>query len=75
VLHPLIDRVPKVILLYVAEQIANLLPKNLKARVPFVTSGGFQSVQRIEAEAGTNLREQIEAINHCYPNKPMISAE
>jgi hypothetical protein len=75
VLQPLIDRGPKVILHYVLEQIAKRYPKNPKARVPFIKSGAFQSVQRIEAEAGTKLREQIEAFNHCHPNQPMISTE
>jgi hypothetical protein len=71
----LIDRAPKEILQYVLEQIAKLLPKNPKAQIPFVTTGVFQSVQRIEAEAGTKLREQTEAINLCYPNQQMISTE
>jgi hypothetical protein len=74
-LQPLIDRVPKMILQYVVEQIAKLFSENPQARVPFVTSWSFQSVQRIEAESRTNLREQIESINNCYPNQLIISAE
>ena len=68
-LQPLITTAPDKILAYVLEQISKLLPKNPKARVPFVTSGGFQAVQKIEAEPGSKIREYIDAINNCYPDQ------
>lgn len=45
-LQPLINQAPENILKYVLLQILKLLPKNPKARVPFVTSGGFEAVQK-----------------------------
>jgi HEAT repeat protein len=68
-LQPLIQRAPEKILKYVLEQISKLLPKNPKARVPFVQSGGFQAVQKITAEPGSKLRDYIEAINACFPDQ------
>ncbi|OHS94861.1 Sperm-associated antigen 6 [Tritrichomonas foetus] len=68
-LQPLITTAPEKILKYVLEQISKLLPKNPKARVPFVTSGGFQSVQKIPAEPGSKIRDYIDAINNCYPDQ------
>lgn len=68
-LQPLIERSPDNILTAVLAQISKLLPKNPKARVPFMTSGGFQAVQRIQAPAGSKMREYIDAINSCYPDQ------
>ncbi|KAH0789944.1 Sperm-associated antigen 6 [Histomonas meleagridis] len=68
-LQPLITTAPENILKYALEQISKLLPKNPKARVPFVTSGGFQAVQKIQAEPGSKLRDYIDAINNCYPEQ------
>ena len=67
-LQPLIKKSDQKILKYVLAQIAKLLPKDQKARVPFVTSGGFQEVQKIQAEPGTKIREYIEVINSCFPD-------
>jgi hypothetical protein len=66
-LQPLIDPAPDKIRKYVIEQISKLLPKNPKAKVPFVASGGFQAVQRIPREPGSKLAECIDLINQCYP--------
>jgi HEAT repeat protein len=68
-LQPLIEPAPEKVKKYVLEQISKLLPKNPKARVPFVQSGGFQSVQKIQAEAGSKIREYIDAINQCFPEQ------
>jgi HEAT repeat protein len=68
-LQPLIEPAPDKIKQYVLEQIAKLLPKNPKAKVPFVTSGGFQSVQKIVPEPGSKIREFIDPINGCYPEQ------
>jgi HEAT repeat protein len=68
-LQPLIEPAPPKVRKYVLEQISKLLPKNPKAKVPFVTSGGFQSVQKIVVEPGSKEREFIEAINACYPEQ------
>jgi hypothetical protein len=68
-LQPLIEPAPEKVKKYVLEQISKLLPKNSKARVPFVTSGGFQSVQKIQAEAGSKIREYIDTINRCFPEQ------
>lgn len=68
-LQPLIEEAPDKIKKYVLEQISKLLPKNPKMRIPFVTSGGFQAVQKINAEAGTKIRDYIDAINACYPEQ------
>jgi hypothetical protein len=65
----LIEPAPDKIKKYVLEQIAKLLPKNPKAKVPFVTSGGFQSVQKIVPEPGSKIREYIDLINQCYPEQ------
>jgi HEAT repeat protein len=67
-LQPLIEPAPDKIKKYVLEQIAKLLPKNSKAKVPFVTSGGFQSVQKIVPEPGSKIREYIDQINSVYPD-------
>ena len=67
-LQCLIRRAPENILAYVLEQISKLLPKNPKARAPFVSSGGFKDVQNIKAEPGTKIATYIEAINACYPD-------
>jgi len=68
-LQPLIERSPEAVLKYVLEQISKLLPKNAKMRVPFVTSGGFQAVQKIKAEPGSKIRDFIDAINACFPDQ------
>jgi HEAT repeat protein len=66
-LQPLIDPAPDKIKKYVLEQVSILLPKNPKAKVPFVTSGAFQAVQKIQAEPGSKIQGYIEVINQCYP--------
>jgi HEAT repeat protein len=68
-LQPLITAAPEKVLKYVLEQISKLLPKNPKARVPFVTSGGFQAVQKITTEPGSKIRDYIDVINNCYPDQ------
>ena len=68
-LQPLIEQAPPKILKYVLAQIAKLLPKNAKMRVPFVKSGGYQAIQKIQAETGTKIRDYIDAINMCYPEQ------
>jgi HEAT repeat protein len=68
-LQPLIDPAPANIQKAVLEQISKLLPKNPKAKVPFMESGGFQSVQKIVAEPGSKIREYIDLINQCYPEQ------
>lgn len=66
-IQPLIKSAPPKILKYVLQQIAKLLPKDQKARIPFVTSGSFQEVQKIQAEPGSKIREYIDTINSCFP--------
>lgn len=66
-LRPLIEKSPDKILKYVLEQISKIIPKNPKSKVPFLTSGGFQAIQKIPAETGSKLRDYIDAINSCYP--------
>ncbi|EAY04738.1 Armadillo/beta-catenin-like repeat family protein [Trichomonas vaginalis G3] len=68
-LQPLIEPAPENILKHVLEQISKLLPKNPKMRVPFVTSGGFQAVQKIPAQPGTKIRDYIDAINAVFPEQ------
>jgi hypothetical protein len=66
-LQPLIDPAPDKIKKYVLEQISILLPKNPKAKAPFVASGAFQAVQKIEPPPGSKIQGYIEIINQCYP--------
>eukprot|EP00769_Ergobibamus_cyprinoides_P000180 gnl/Ergobibamus_cyprinoides/1174.p2 GENE.gnl/Ergobibamus_cyprinoides/1174~~gnl/Ergobibamus_cyprinoides/1174.p2 ORF type:complete len:195 (+),score=63.34 gnl/Ergobibamus_cyprinoides/1174:150-734(+) len=66
-LDPLLHTSPPEILRYVIEQYAKILPGDQDARRMFVSSGGLQKVQGVDAEPGTTLREAVEAINTCFP--------
>jgi len=68
-LQCLIDKAPQTILEYVLEQISKLIPKNLKMRVPFIQSGGFAAVQRVQTSVGTKIKEYVDIINGCYPEQ------
>eukprot|EP00127_Corallochytrium_limacisporum_P000452 Clim_evm8s13 gene=Clim_evmTU8s13 len=48
---------------------ANVLPHDATARREFVTSGGLQRIQEIQAEPGSQLRDYIDTINRCYPEE------
>mmetsp|Transcript_21758 Transcript_21758/g.35984 ORF Transcript_21758/g.35984 Transcript_21758/m.35984 type:complete len:507 (-) Transcript_21758:326-1846(-) len=69
-LEPLLhDNPPQNILKYIVHQFAKVLPHDVSARRAFVTSGGLQKIQEINAEVGTKLREYKDAINACYPDE------
>ena len=68
-LQVLVDKAPNIILEFVLEQISKLLPKNPKMRVPFISSGGFAAVQRVQIISGTKIKEYIDIINSCYPEQ------
>ncbi|EAY19496.1 Armadillo/beta-catenin-like repeat family protein [Trichomonas vaginalis G3] len=68
-LEPLITTSEGEILCHVLERISNLLSKNPKVRAPFVSSGGFRSVQLLQADNDPNLKKLIDAINDCYPDQ------
>ncbi|XP_060532951.1 sperm-associated antigen 6-like isoform X4 [Cylas formicarius] len=68
-LEPLLWTAPPEILKYVLGQYSKVLPKDPKARRLFVTSGGLQKVQQIEAKPGTTLMEYITVINSCFPDE------
>lgn len=73
-LEPLIDKANenpscRAILEVVLEQIAKLLPKNPKMRVPFVESGGFTAVQKVEEKGNQKIAEHKKKINSCYPEQ------
>ena len=66
-LEPLLQMAPQNILTYVCAQFAKVLPLQLEAKRTFVQSGGFQKIQEIKAEPGSNLRKYIDEINSHYP--------
>lgn len=68
-LEPLITTSEGEILCHVLERISNLLSKNPKIRAPFVSSGGFRSVQLLQADNDAELKRLIDAINDCYPDQ------
>lgn len=71
-LEPLIEkahpRAPAV-LEVVLEQISKLLPKNKAMRVPFINSGAFAAVQRVNDGTNPAIAKAVEAINACYPDQ------
>ncbi|EFJ27729.1 hypothetical protein SELMODRAFT_77299 [Selaginella moellendorffii] len=58
---------PSCILKYVLGSLAKVLAADSDARAKFVTSGGFEKLQNLAAEPGTELRECIDLINSVYP--------
>lgn len=66
-LEPLLHDAPPNVLKYVVEQFSKVLPNDIAARRAFVTSGGLQKLQQINAEPGSKLQEYIDAINSVYP--------
>ena len=68
-LQPLLFDAPPNILKYVVGQFAKVLPNDTKARRQFVTSGGLKKVQEINADPNSDLGENINAINNCYPEE------
>lgn len=52
---------------YIIGQIAKVLPNDPASRHDFVTSGGFATVQALDAAAGSAFREHVEVINSCFP--------
>uniref|UniRef100_A0A8C5GC82 Sperm associated antigen 6 n=1 Tax=Gouania willdenowi TaxID=441366 RepID=A0A8C5GC82_GOUWI len=68
-LEPLLYNTPSKILKYVLGQFSKMLPHDNKARQTFVTSGGLRKVQEMDAEPGSALQEQINAINSCFPEE------
>ncbi|XP_075907253.1 sperm-associated antigen 6 isoform X1 [Nelusetta ayraudi] len=68
-LEPLLFDAPSNILKHVLCQFSKVLPHDSRARRLFVTSGGLKKVQEIQAEPGSVLQEQINAINACFPDE------
>lgn len=68
-LEPLLKDAPPNILKHVVGQFAKVLPHDTKARRLFVTSGGLEKVQLINAERNSALSEHINSINNCYPEE------
>jgi len=68
-LEPLLLDAPPNILKYVVHQYAKVLPHDVGARRAFVTSGGLQKIQELDAEPGSKLKEFIDEINSCYPEE------
>eukprot|EP00050_Salpingoeca_kvevrii_P018318 m.72807 g.72807 ORF g.72807 m.72807 type:complete len:513 (+) comp8013_c0_seq2:55-1593(+) len=68
-LEPLLGQAPPSLLKHVVGQFAKILPNDPKARRLFVTSGGLEKIQRINAEPGTPLAESIATINECFPEE------
>ena len=66
-LDPLLHVAPPNVLKYVVGQFAKVLPHDVQSRRDFVTNGGLQKIQEVDAEAGTELRAHIDVINSCYP--------
>ncbi|KAG9390840.1 hypothetical protein J8273_7099 [Carpediemonas membranifera] len=68
-LDPLLHMAPLPILAYVVGQYAKVLPSDVEARRTFVTSGGLQKVQQLQAEPGSKLQEHIDGVNRCFPDE------
>ncbi|KAM6162729.1 sperm-associated antigen 6-like [Erethizon dorsatum] len=68
-LEPFLYDAPPNILKHVLGQFSKVLPHDSEARRLFVTSGGLQKVQEIQAEPGSFLQEYINRINRCYPEE------
>eukprot|EP00768_Dysnectes_brevis_P003536 gnl/Dysnectes_brevis/2518_a3018_793.p1 GENE.gnl/Dysnectes_brevis/2518_a3018_793~~gnl/Dysnectes_brevis/2518_a3018_793.p1 ORF type:complete len:503 (+),score=188.64 gnl/Dysnectes_brevis/2518_a3018_793:46-1554(+) len=68
-LDPLLHQAPPAVLKHVVGQYAKVLPQDVDARRQFVTSGGLQRIQQLDAEPGTKLREAIEQCNACFPDE------
>lgn len=61
-------RLPEGILKFVVAQLAKVLPNDADARTRFVTSGGFEKLQKLQpVEAGSELKEHVDKINTFYP--------
>ncbi|MCO5560205.1 hypothetical protein L7F22_013815 [Adiantum nelumboides] len=61
-------RLPEGILKFVVAQLAKVLPNDADARTRFVTSGGFEKLQKLQPlEPGSELKEHIDKINTYYP--------
>eukprot|EP00249_Psilotum_nudum_P029019 c39130_g1_i1 orf=231-803(+) len=58
---------PETILKFVLAQLAKILPNDPDSRTKFVTSGGFEKLQRLPVEPGSELKEHVDHINSCYP--------
>eukprot|EP01018_Ginkgo_biloba_P032891 Gb_28859 [translate_table: standard] len=58
---------PEGILKFVLAQLAKILPNDADARTKFVTSGGFEKLQRLPMESGSELKEYMDKINSYYP--------
>uniref|UniRef100_A0A8C5GHG9 Sperm-associated antigen 6-like n=1 Tax=Gouania willdenowi TaxID=441366 RepID=A0A8C5GHG9_GOUWI len=68
-LEPLLYDAPSNILKHVLGQFSVMLPHDIQARQKFVRSGGLRKVQEINAESGSVLQEQINAVNICFPKE------
>eukprot|EP00274_Cyanoptyche_gloeocystis_P004767 CAMPEP_0196659910 /NCGR_PEP_ID=MMETSP1086-20130531/37085_1 /TAXON_ID=77921 /ORGANISM="Cyanoptyche gloeocystis , Strain SAG4.97" /LENGTH=511 /DNA_ID=CAMNT_0041994059 /DNA_START=32 /DNA_END=1567 /DNA_ORIENTATION=+ len=69
-LEPLLhDNPPPNILKYIVAQFAKVLPHDVAARRAFVTSGGLQKIQEINAPPDSKIKEYINMINSCYPEE------
>lgn len=66
-LEPLLAHAPPNILEHVCQQFAKTLPNDLEAKKAFLQSGGFEKIQSIECEPGSNLKAYIDEINSHYP--------
>ncbi|KAH7825066.1 putative axoneme central apparatus protein [Monocercomonoides exilis] len=60
---------PKEILKYIVEQYAKVLPSDVEGRKQFVSCGGLQRIQELDAaaEEGSRLKTAISQVNACYP--------
>ncbi|KAI5056375.1 hypothetical protein GOP47_0028193 [Adiantum capillus-veneris] len=61
-------RLPEGILKFVVAQLSKVLLNDADARTRFVTSGGFEKLQKLQPlEPGSELKEHIDKINTYYP--------
>ncbi|KAJ7536824.1 hypothetical protein O6H91_12G083500 [Diphasiastrum complanatum] len=58
---------PEGIMKYVLAQLAKILSSDTDARTRFVTSGGFEKLQQLPVESGSELKELVDNINSAFP--------
>ena len=68
-LQPLIKEAPDDILVYVLQQFAKILPKDLQAKKNFLLTGGLKSIQQKALGADPKLKIHIDDINTRYPTE------
>ncbi|KAH7440314.1 hypothetical protein KP509_04G101200 [Ceratopteris richardii] len=62
-------KVPDDITGIVVAQLAKILVNDPEAQTMFVTSGGFEKLQKMYANFAGEIKEMVDSINACYPEE------